>query len=96
MARNSHDEDQLAPLREPPPVACTSIYSKTDGVVAWQCSLNPDTDLSENLGVKASHIGLGVNPLAIYALSDRLAQPDFRGGSWKKFAAPAALRWLYQ
>ncbi|MBN8504523.1 MAG: alpha/beta hydrolase [Burkholderiales bacterium] len=94
--QDSHDDEQLAPLREPPPVPCTSIYSKTDGVVAWQCSLNPDTELAENVEVQASHIGLGVNPLAIYALTDRLAQPDFRGTRWQKFSPPATLRWLYR
>jgi pimeloyl-ACP methyl ester carboxylesterase len=94
--QSSHDDSQVEPLHEPPPVACTSIYSKTDGVVAWQCSVNPEGALAENVEVQASHIGLGVNPTAIYAITDRLAQPDFRGGQWQRFSPPAQLRWLYR
>jgi pimeloyl-ACP methyl ester carboxylesterase len=30
-----HDEATLAGIRQPPPVPTTSIYSRTDGVVAW-------------------------------------------------------------
>jgi pimeloyl-ACP methyl ester carboxylesterase len=91
--RSSHAPDELAGLREPPPVPCTSVYSRTDGVVAWRCSVNPPGPLVENIAIPASHIGLGVNPLAIYAIADRLAQPSQR---WQRFEAPAALRWLYR
>ena len=68
-----------------PPVPTTSIFSRTDGVVAWQASIqkpqkaNPDT---ENLEVIASHIGLGLNPSAWWALADRLSQPE---GRWRPF-----------
>lgn len=91
--QDSHDEEQLAPLREPPPLPCTSIYSRSDGVVAWQCSVNPPAPQAENIELPSSHIGLGLNPLAIYAIADRLAQPD---QAWKRFAPPTALRWLYR
>ena len=91
--QDSHDEEALAPLREPPSVPCTSVYSKSDGVVAWQCSVNPPGPRVENVEVPSSHIGLGVNPLAIHVVTARLAQPE---GQWKPFEAPAALRWLYR
>jgi hypothetical protein len=65
----------------PPPVPTTSIFSRTDGVVAWQCSVERETATTENVEVEASHIGLGVNPAAIYAIADRLAQPE---GAWKE------------
>jgi pimeloyl-ACP methyl ester carboxylesterase len=74
------DAAAVRSLREPPPVPCTSIYSKTDGVVAWQCSVQGESALTENIEVPASHLGLGVNPLALYALADRLAQPE---GAWR-------------
>ncbi len=90
---SSTDPEQLDALRAPPPVPCTSIYSRTDGVVAWRCSVNAPAPLAENVHVPASHIGLGVNPLALYAIADRLAQPS---GRWKPFAPPAALRWLFR
>lgn len=73
-------------LSAPPPVPTTSIYSRTDGVVAWpasiqaRCDHNPQT---ENIEVFASHIGLGLNPSVWWALADRLAQkPD----QWRPFS----------
>ena len=71
------DARMQAALRTAPPVPTTSIYSRTDGIVAWQCSLNPPGPLAENIELHASHIGLGLNPLAMVAIADRLAQdPD--------------------
>ncbi len=70
------------PLREPPPVPTTSIFSRTDGVVAWQCSVENPGPLTENIEVHGSHCGLGHNPLAVYAIMDRLAQPE---GKWAPF-----------
>ena len=35
---------------------------------------------SENIEVVASHLGLGAHPAVLYALADRLAQPE-GGGS---------------
>ncbi len=60
----------------------TSIYSRTDGIVAWQASIDDETPTSENIEVIASHLGLGVHPAVLYALADRLAQPE---GAWKRF-----------
>lgn len=77
-----------------PPVPTTSIYSRTDGVVSWPASIqqrsasNPHT---ENLEVFASHIGLGLNPTAWWALADRLAQPE---GKWKPFQRGGRLKRL--
>jgi pimeloyl-ACP methyl ester carboxylesterase len=76
----------------PPPVPTTSIFSRTDGVVAWQCSLERETSKAENIEVDASHIGLGAHPAVIYAIADRLAQPD---GAWKKFDSKSGLRSLF-
>lgn len=87
------DEARLAELREAPPVPCTSIFSRTDGVVAWQCSVNPALPHTENIALPASHLGLGFNPLALYAIADRLAQPS---GGWKPFQPRRPLRWLYR
>lgn len=69
-------------LRQPPEVPTTSIYSRSDGIVAWQISLEADGAASESIRVPASHLGLGVNPWALYALADRLAQPE---GQWRPF-----------
>jgi pimeloyl-ACP methyl ester carboxylesterase len=76
----------------PPPVPTTSIFSRTDGVVAWRCSVERETATTENIEVEASHIGLGVNPAAILAIADRLAQPE---GAWRKFDRNIGLRRLF-
>lgn len=76
------DDARLAALKETPPVPTTSIYSRTDGIVAWRCSVEEETGSSENIEVHASHLGIGMNPSALYAIADRLAQPE---GKWKRF-----------
>ena len=59
------------------PVPATSIYSRTDGVVNWRTCLLRPSDRAENIEVHlASHIGLGVNPAALWAVADRLAQAE--------------------
>jgi len=70
-------------LAEAPPVPTTSIYSRTDGVVAWQCSVERSARWdTENIEVDSSHVGLGVHPAALYAIADRLAQVE---GAWRPF-----------
>jgi pimeloyl-ACP methyl ester carboxylesterase len=69
-------------IRQLPPVPTTSILSKTDGVVAWQTSVNPHSAKSETIEITASHMGMGANPLSFYAIADRLAQPE---GQWRAF-----------
>ena len=73
------DAKLMAHIRRPPPVPTTSIYSRSDGVVSWRCSLNEPTALADNIEVRSSHLGMGMNPLALYAVADRLAQPPGRG-----------------
>ena len=59
------------------PVPATSIYSRTDGIVNWRTSLVRPSATAENIEVYlASHIGLGVNPAALWAVADRLAQAE--------------------
>jgi pimeloyl-ACP methyl ester carboxylesterase len=90
----SQDDDLLAEVRKPPPVPTTSIYSKTDGIVAWPCSINPARHAhTENIEVHASHLGIGMNPLAMYAIADRLRQDPEK---WKRFDAQGARRWFFK
>jgi pimeloyl-ACP methyl ester carboxylesterase len=59
------------------PVPASSIYSRTDGIVNWRTSLLRPSATAENIEVHlASHIGLGVNPAALWAIADRLAQAE--------------------
>ena len=71
-----------------PPVPTTSIYSRGDGIVAWQGSIQQQKSNapapSENIAIlAASHMGLGINPAAWWAVADRLAQPE---GQWQPFS----------
>jgi pimeloyl-ACP methyl ester carboxylesterase len=88
-----HDDEMIAQLRRAPPVPTTSIYSRTDGVVAWQCSINEDEPHTENIEVHASHFGMGMNPLVMYAVADRLSQ---RPGHWQRFDVQGSRRWFYK
>jgi len=80
--RRAQNPKVLAALRETPPVPTTSIMSYTDGVVAWPLSVEKQSASSETIALHASHMGMGVNPLALYAIADRLAQAE---GNWKPF-----------
>ena len=80
-------------LAEPPPVPTTAIYSHSDGVVAWQGCVQQAGPMRENVGiVGSSHFGVGHHPLALYAIADRLAQPET---AWKPFERHGIRRVLY-
>jgi hypothetical protein len=57
----------------------TSIYSRTDGVVAWQACIQPGRrhDI-DNVEVEGSHCGLGWNAMVPEVVADRLSQPRGR------------------
>ena len=62
--------------RVPPPVPTTAVYSRTDGIVAWQCSLEDAAPHTENIEVRGSHCGLGVNPQVLKVIARKLALPE--------------------
>ena len=68
----------------PPPVPSTSFYSKSDGITAWQCCLEEVSETTQNIEINSSHLGYGHHPAVMWALADRLAQPD---GGWQPFKA---------
>ena len=49
--------------------------------------------MTENIEVHASHTGMGMNPLAMFAVADRLAQPR---GEWRHFDTTGARRWFFK
>jgi pimeloyl-ACP methyl ester carboxylesterase len=66
------------------PVPTTSIYSRTDGIANWRTCLLRPSATAENIEVHlASHIGLGVNAAALWAVADRLAQVE---GQFEQFS----------
>lgn len=77
--------ETLSQLREsglPLAVPSTAIYSRSDGIVAWQNCRDTATARAENIEVRGSHCGLVVNPRVLHAVADRLAQPE---GKWTPF-----------
>ncbi len=80
---------QLDESRLPPPVPSTAIYSKEDGIVAWENCVEPQDQLTDNIQVHGSHCGLGVNPFVLFAVADRLAQDE---GAWAPFDRGGVVR----
>jgi pimeloyl-ACP methyl ester carboxylesterase len=78
-----------------PPVPFTAIYSKGDGIVNWQTTLQHEGhDRSQNIQVRGSHCGMTLNPVIWYLVAERLAtHPDewrpFRPASWRSLFYPA-------
>ena len=94
---NGHYSEHVDPeiierAERPPPVPCTSIYTKSDGVVPWQCSIDVKSAETENVRVYGSHCGLGHNPSALWAIMDRLALPE---GGWKPFDRRRHRLWAF-
>lgn len=87
------DQARFSTLGEAPPVPTTSIYSKTDSIVPWRRSVQKKGPMTQNIEVPASHMGLGVNPLVMYAIADRLAQPE---GEWQPFDIQGARNIFYK
>jgi pimeloyl-ACP methyl ester carboxylesterase len=76
-------------LRRDPPVPTTAVYSKTDGVVAWEGCTVRESATAENIEVSCvSHCGLGTHPRVLRIVVDRLSQPQ---GRWRPYreARPA-------
>jgi triacylglycerol esterase/lipase EstA (alpha/beta hydrolase family) len=77
--------DIMKRISTPPPVPFTSIYSKSDGVVHWQSSIENEGPYIENIEVSnASHLGLGHNPASVAVIADRLSQKKETWVPYKK------------
>jgi len=74
--------DDVHDVADAPTVPTTAIYSRTDGICAWQGCVEKTSTQSESIEVEGSHCGLAVNPAAVYAIADRLSQPE---GAWTAF-----------
>ncbi len=59
---------------EPLKVPVTAIYSKFDGVVAWQACIDERSPNVEHIEVLSTHIGLGFSAPALQIIARRLAQ----------------------
>jgi pimeloyl-ACP methyl ester carboxylesterase len=55
----------------------TSIYSRLDGIVNWRTCIPRPAANAEAIEIRlASHVGIGVNPAALWAVADRLVQAE--------------------
>ena len=68
------DVDGFLRRRIAPPVPCVAIYSKRDGIVAWQCCVEEPAPNTENIEVQGSHVGLVCNPQVLHVLAQKLAR----------------------
>src|SRR3954470_55493 len=82
--RRADEEDARfgGSLAGAPPVPTTAIFSRTDGICAWQGCREKTSATSESIEVESSHCGMGHHPAAVYAVADRLAR---REGEWAPF-----------
>lgn len=82
-------DDPRAPLGVP----STAIYSRTDGVAAWLSCVDRESELAENIEVRASHTGMAMNSDVLHVIADRLAQAP---GNWHRFDRAKGCRaWVY-
>jgi hypothetical protein len=84
------DDALMARLRTPPDVPTTSVFSRTDGVVAWQVCMQGSCKgvrHYEDIEVAGSHCGLGWNARVFAIIADRLRQPE---NGWRPYAEISA------
>ncbi|MEL6657353.1 MAG: hypothetical protein AAFP77_00010 [Bacteroidota bacterium] len=62
----------FADIPLPAPVPTTAIYTKEDGIVPWQLCMEEEDEIHQNIQVRGSHFGLGVNPSVLEIIADRL------------------------
>ena len=82
--RRADEEDARfgGTLAGAPPVPTTAIFSRTDGICAWQGCREQSSHMAESIEVESSPCGMGHHPAAVYAVAERLAQKE---GEWAPF-----------
>jgi pimeloyl-ACP methyl ester carboxylesterase len=76
----------LEEVNRPPPAAVpvTALYTRSDGIVAWQSCLEAEGSSRENIEVESDHSTLPSNLHTLLIVADRLAQPE---GAWRPYRA---------
>ena len=84
------DPELLENLPLPAPVPTTAIYTKEDGIVPWEVCLEKVEDrYHQNIQVRGSHLGLGVNPSVLEIIADRLMYTE---DDWVPFEPPSYVK----
>lgn len=97
MQEDTYDHQRgIGDISRPAPVPSTAIYSRTDGIANWKVCIEEETACTDNVGVYASHCGMGFNPAIYYVIGDRLAQAadqwhKFERGGLRSFVYPDAI-----
>ena len=76
------DASIWAEIPRPAPVPTTAIYTKEDGIVPWQLCMEEEDAIHQNIQVRGSHFGLGVNPTVLEIIADRL---KYNKDNWNHF-----------
>jgi len=63
------------PLRVP----VTAIYSKRDGIVAWQACIDRWSPNVRHIEVSETHVGLGFSPRVLAIVADEVDQGESAG-----------------
>lgn len=79
----AHDEDALdeierqaeARFAKPLTVPVTALYSKSDGVVAWQACIDERSPSVEHIEVATTHLGFAFDAQVLQIIAERLAGP---------------------
>ena len=75
----------LKQAEEQPLVPSTSIYSRKDGMVAWDtCIDSEEGPITQNIEVSSNHLGFGFDPEVWMIVYDRLIQDPY---DWKPYQA---------
>ena len=62
--------DAESPIQVP----LTVVYTRRDGIVAWQACIDRSSPNAEHVEVASTHIGMGVDPDVWGVVADRLAR----------------------
>lgn len=84
-------EQDILPVA--PPVPTTAIYSRGDGIVNWQTTVQVNGhEETQSIRVRGSHCGMTLNPTIWFLVAERLAQPM---NEWQPFEAESWSRLIY-
>jgi pimeloyl-ACP methyl ester carboxylesterase len=84
----SADAEALeAKLNEPPTIPVTAIYTRSDGIIAWQSALETSGPRRENVEVPGVHVTMARNFDAWRVILDRLRLGE---GAWRPYRGEGA------
>lgn len=75
------------------PIPSTAVFSRTDGITAWENCYGDSDAINENVEVVSSHFGFVTNPAVFQIVADRLAQPE---GNWQPFVPRTPLSSVFR